>query len=275
MDEVLTVTTSQDFSAHYLDASMYLKQVRVPTDIKTDHRTLELLLEHNARNASGPAYLEPKALKTSLKPATVRGRMPFFWLSPPGVERTKLSAANLRDILGLVHIENDSTWLLEISLSSAAVLHHVDSKTKADPRLTYLLRPRTLGSRPGTRFRAIMPNEAKLLAMGTNWSPSKTGMTVNLESFGALKPNIDGWPELICHEAPWGNADLASREEWWTTYQPTVRIVGRIDAPARGSQRGIDDDVAYEAWLRGDFGGSLGLSEKGWKRPADTLGMKA
>lgn len=256
--DVVTVSTSADIAQHYFDPGAYLQRVLpLSPRLKTDHEAFKAYLKSHSQSGKAPAYLDAETLKHALKPAIYRGSAPFFWISPKAAERESMSAGELRDRLGLIHLRNRGVWLIEISLAGSAVKQHFKGERHC------VFRPRAIGARPGPRFLGLSRSEASR-CLDRTATLDATGATVDLARFASGADEITGWPELICRELPWSGSDAAEHERWWKSFRPRLRVVGELVDPPRGELAGVDDHGAYEARVRRDFAGVIGAWPTAW-----------
>lgn len=259
--DVVTVSTSNDIAQHYFDPGAYLQRVLpLSPRLKNDHEAFKAYLKSQTPTGKAPTYLDAETLRHALKPTIYRGSAPFFWISPKAAERESMSAGELRDRLGLIHLRQRGVWLIEISLAGSAVKQHFKGERH------WVMRPRAIGSRPGPRFLGLSRAEANR-CLDRAATLDATGATVDLARFASGADEITGWPELICREVPWSGNDAVERERWWKVFRPRLRVVGELVDPPRGELPGVDDHGAYEARVRRDFARVIGSWPSAWLPP--------
>ncbi|WP_156901735.1 hypothetical protein [Azohydromonas australica] len=267
--EALTVLTSQAMAQHYFNSGKYLESVPGwnPKAAKQDHEAFKQYLRSIYKSGS-TTYLDPDLLKHSMHSKTLRGKAPFFWISPSGMDRQALTPGQLRDRLGLIHINNKGTWIVEISLSMKGIKDYFGHEGN------FVIRPCAIGAVPGPRFRSVAPWEIRRTQTNGTILLEATGTTVDLESFACGAESIDGWPELLCKEAPWGPQDPVAREQWWNKFQPRIRVVGELTDDPRGASP-VDSHKAFAIRLNKDFSEAAGEPLDEWlQKIVDRLGVR-
>jgi hypothetical protein len=260
---LVTVTTAQVLLRNYLSGIPFYSSSS--SAFSSDRLAFEDYLQRTWSKSGEQFFLEDNLLSEAIqelakkevlskRQLAMRSKYPFFWVRPASIDTSSLTASEVRDVLGLIHIEDSQDWLVEIQISTSAAIP-TWANLKATSNKIGLVRPRAIGAFPGRRFRGVTLDEAH-----NTIKPLAHGTTIDLDKLASGTHEIDGWPELLCTQLPWGSADTVEMAQWWKEFQPKVRVLGKLTAGPRGLSMS-DSDLAYENRLRSDFS-SLGLKIK-------------
>lgn len=268
--QVFTVLDAKSFATRYLSPGAFLRHCGVTMPHGTDRKVAEKMLEtHVGTGVVKPGLMPSPWLKSVFNAMaksqrfapTYRTKIPAFWVRPSGIFNSG-DATRLRNSLGLVHYKHD-TLLIEIGLSTKPFRVNIG---KLRP-VHKLMRPNTLGCRPGPRFRAAKPSEIIRFAASKGiTSIDSDGCTVDLEMLAQALPEVSGLSELVAGESPWisyyqppGVSEVDRKtfaDQWWQDFEPEIRVLGRVDvAPA--IKVCDDDDLGYARRLRADLTAAL------------------
>ncbi|MCG8429931.1 MAG: hypothetical protein MJA29_02000, partial [Candidatus Omnitrophica bacterium] len=154
-------------------------------------------------------------------------RRPFFWITQMyNIEGYKISANRLRDVMGLIHYD-DNKDLIEVSFSSSVL-----KKRSSEDDSFVWNRPTIIEGGSHSRFNSSIHSESKNKCPYWGW-------TVDLKKFADGIFDFDGVPEIVV-------SPMILNEE----IRPKLEYIGRITI-TRGLETGKDDDEKYEEVLDG------------------------